>query len=135
MKGVKHHQLQPFDMAEETKKENRLGLTDFTSCKIHYFTTKKNDHGENDGDRDLKVLLVKHDKQVLLLLTAGQVCWTLCVKQPGFKPWLGHCVVLLGKTLYSHTAFLHQAVEMTGGGVGVLLKISERGGLPGFLKL
>ena len=24
-----------------------------------------------------------------------------------FEPWLGHCVVFLGKTLYSHSASLH----------------------------
>ena len=29
-----------------------------------------------------------------------------------FEPWLGHCVVFLGKTLYSHSASLHQGVLM-----------------------
>ena len=29
---------------------------------------------------------------------------------PGFEPWQGHCVVFLGKTLYSHSAFLHPGV-------------------------
>ena len=27
-----------------------------------------------------------------------------------FKPWQGHCVVFLGKTLYSHSASLHPGV-------------------------
>ena len=26
---------------------------------------------------------------------------------PGIEPWLGHCVVFLDKTLYSHSASLH----------------------------
>ena len=30
----------------------------------------------------------------------------------GFEPWLGHCVVFLGKTLYSHSASLHPGVQM-----------------------
>ena len=41
MKSVEHRRLHPFDIAEETeKRKNRPGLTDFTSCKIHYFTIK-----------------------------------------------------------------------------------------------
>ena len=28
----------------------------------------------------------------------------------GFEPWPGHCVVFLGKTLYSHSASLHPGV-------------------------
>ena len=34
---------------------------------------------------------------------------------PGWGPCRGHCVVFLGKTLYSHGVFLHPGVEM---GVG-----------------
>ena len=30
----------------------------------------------------------------------------------GFEPWPGHCVVFLGKTLYSHSASLHPGVQM-----------------------
>ena len=30
--------------------------------------------------------------------------------RPGSRPGQGHCVVLLGKTLYSHGAFLHPGV-------------------------
>ena len=31
---------------------------------------------------------------------------------PGSSPGRGHCVVFLGKTLYSHSAFLHPGVQM-----------------------
>ena len=31
-------------------------------------------------------------------------------KGPGSSPGLGHCVVFLGKTLYSHSASLHPGV-------------------------
>ena len=31
---------------------------------------------------------------------------------PGSSPGWGHCVVFLGKTLYSHNASLHPDVEM-----------------------
>ena len=37
---------------------------------------------------------------------------------PGSSPGQGHCVVFLGKTLYSHNASLHPGVEM---GTGELL--------------
>ena len=30
----------------------------------------------------------------------------------GSSPGRGHCVVFLGKTLYSHSASLHQGVQM-----------------------
>ena len=29
---------------------------------------------------------------------------------PGLSPGQGHCIVLLGKTCYSHSAFLHPDV-------------------------
>ena len=31
---------------------------------------------------------------------------------PGLNPGRGHCVVFLGKTLYSHRASLHPGVQM-----------------------
>ena len=31
---------------------------------------------------------------------------------PGSSPGLGHCVVFLGKTLYSHSVSLHPGVQM-----------------------
>ena len=31
---------------------------------------------------------------------------------PGTSPGWGHCVVFLGKTLYSHSASHHQGVQM-----------------------
>ena len=31
---------------------------------------------------------------------------------PGSSPGRGHCVVFLGKTLYSHSASLHPGVQM-----------------------
>ena len=31
---------------------------------------------------------------------------------PGSSPGCGHCVVFLGKTLYSHSASLHPGVQM-----------------------
>ena len=37
------------------------------------------------------------------------------VSGPGLSPDRGHCVVLLGKTLYSHSASLHPGVEMGAG--------------------
>ena len=45
-----------------------------------------------------------------------ETCWPsgwhagLQIKRSGFEPWLGHCVVFLGKTLYSHSASLHPGV-------------------------
>ena len=33
---------------------------------------------------------------------------------PGSSPGRGHCVVFLGKTLYSHSASLHPGVQMDG---------------------
>ena len=30
----------------------------------------------------------------------------LRIERPGFEPWPGHCVVFLGKTLYTHSASL-----------------------------
>ena len=32
-------------------------------------------------------------------------------KRTGSEPWLGHCVVFLGKTLYSHSTHLYSWVE------------------------
>ena len=31
---------------------------------------------------------------------------------PGSSPGRGHCVVFLGKTLYSHSASLHPGIQM-----------------------
>ena len=31
---------------------------------------------------------------------------------PGLSPGRGHCLVFLGKTLYSHSASLHPGVQM-----------------------
>ena len=46
------------------------------------------------------------------------------MKSSGFKPLSGHCVVFLGKTLYSHSASRHpgvngyqQTFRMLGGGL------------------
>ena len=35
------------------------------------------------------------------------VCAPDSGERSGFEPWPGHCVVFLGKTLYSHSASLH----------------------------
>ena len=53
---------------------------------------------------------------------------------PGSRPGRGHCVVFLGKTLYSHGASLHRRINAGGnlaidwhpihGGVGLLLVAS-----------
>ena len=37
-------------------------------------------------------------------------CTGLWNKQSGFEPQLGHCIVLLDKTLYSHSASLRPGV-------------------------
>ena len=37
-------------------------------------------------------------------------CTGLQIGQSGFEPWPGHCVVFLGKILYSHSASLHPGV-------------------------
>ena len=34
------------------------------------------------------------------------------VSGPGWSPGRGHCVVFLGKTLYSHSASLHPGLKM-----------------------
>ena len=41
--------------------------------------------------------------------------WLVRVERAGLEPWLGtlHCVVLLGKTLYSHSASRHPGVIIT----------------------
>ena len=36
----------------------------------------------------------------------------LRILRSGFEPWPDHCVVFLGKTLYSHSASLHPGVSM-----------------------
>ena len=43
---------------------------------------------------------------------------------PGSSPSRGHCVVFLGKTLYSHSASLHPGVSMGTGEIllGVTLR-------------
>ena len=38
---------------------------------------------------------------------------------PGSSPGLGHCVVFLGKALYSHSASLHPGVPMGTGELNV----------------
>ena len=35
----------------------------------------------------------------------------LRIERSGFEPWPGHCVVSLGKALYSHSASLHPGVN------------------------
>ena len=42
---------------------------------------------------------------------------------PGSGPGRGHCVVFLGKTLYSHGASLHAGVSM---GTGAMLGVTVR---------
>ena len=48
--------------------------------------------------------------------------WLVCLSPdqsgPGLSPVRGHCVVFLGKTLYSYSASLHPGVSM---GTGKLL--------------
>jgi len=39
---------------------------------------------------------------------------------PGSSPGRGHCIVLLGKTLYSHSASLHPGVQMGTGELDVV---------------
>ena len=43
---------------------------------------------------------------------------------PGLSPSRGHCVVFLGKTIFSHSASLHPGVKM---GTGQLFNLGERG--------
>ena len=50
------------------------------------------------------------------VLDSGSSC-------PGSGPGRGHCVVFLGKTLYSHGASLHPGVYM---GTGVMLGVTLR---------
>ena len=38
--------------------------------------------------------------------------WLVRSSGPGSSPGRGHCVVFLGKTLYSHSASLHPGVQM-----------------------
>ena len=38
--------------------------------------------------------------------------WLVRSSGPGSSPGRGHCVVFLGKTLYSHSASLHPGVKM-----------------------
>ena len=48
----------------------------------------------------------------------------LWIERSGFEPWPGHCVVFLGKTLYSHSASLSLLT------VGVLMDTSKLPGKP-----
>ena len=53
----------------------------------------------------------------------------LWIKRPRFEPWLGYCVVFLGKALYAHSASLHHGKltkcwEVTCEGVAILLVAS-----------
>ena len=49
----------------------------------------------------------------------------------GSSPGLGHCVVFLGKTLYSHSASLHPGVQMgttkCAGGNPAMASVLSRG--------
>ena len=47
----------------------------------------------------------RHGGLIVGALISGLIC-------AGVNPGPGHCVVFLGKTLYSHSASLHQAVYM-----------------------
>ena len=50
---------------------------------------------------------------------------------PGSSPGWGHCVVFLGKTLYSHSASLHPGVQMgtskCAGGNPAMASVLSRG--------
>ena len=51
----------------------------------------------------------------LLSLIGGPVtqkCTSLQIKRSGFKPWPGHCIVFLGKTLNCQSASLHLGVHV-----------------------
>ena len=39
-------------------------------------------------------------------------CIPIQIWRFGFEPWLGHCVIVLGKTFNFHTASLHPGVQM-----------------------
>jgi len=41
--------------------------------------------------------------------------WLVRSRIPGLSPGQGHCVVFLGKTLYSHSASLHPGGQMSTG--------------------
>ena len=51
---------------------------------------------------------------MLLIRCGGLVVSALDSRSggPGSSPGQGHCVVFLGKTLYSHSASLHPGVQM-----------------------
>ena len=54
---------------------------------------------------------------MLLIRCGGLVVSALDSRSggPGSSPGQGHCVVFLGKTLYSHSASLHPGVQMSTG--------------------
>ena len=58
----------------------------------------------------------------LLLHIGAMASWLVC-STPKRGPGRGHCVVFLGKTLYSHGASLHPGVQM---GTGVMLGVTLR---------
>ena len=51
------------------------------------------------------MLLIRHGGLVVSALDSR-------LGGPGSSPGQGHCVVFLGKTLYSHSASLHPGVQM-----------------------
>ena len=66
----------------------------------------------------LWVQYMSHNSVALQSFTVGGtvVSWLVCSSKglsgPGSSLGWGHCVVLLGKTLYSHSASLHPGAEM-----------------------
>ena len=57
------------------------------------------------------MMLVLQFKQYLLgYFHHREAPWPHGLGGPGLSPGQGHCVVFLGKTLYSHSASLHPSV-------------------------
>ena len=53
----------------------------------------------------LILLIRRHGDLMVSVLNSGS-------SGPGLSPGRGHCIVFLGKTLYSHSASLHPSIQM-----------------------
>ena len=72
---------------------------------IHVLVCVAHSHSSQKGKKGRAIFVVglRHGGLMVSALVSGS-------SGPGSSPCWGHCVVFLGKTLYSHSASLHPGV-------------------------